>query len=97
MYTDKEINDLYLEVNRICYGQKFINAFIDKFKFCPNGLTYDFDIYKQFSDEPKFKWWLTVKQYGYEHSCNNGVSVYSDFKQNEFDFYYKYMLGQEFK
>lgn len=109
--NNKELNELLLKVNRICYGDSFKSAFTKEFHYLPSGLTYH--IY-----ENKLKNTLEfnpcIKHYGYEHSFNNGIAEFSDaydfdignssqlseenkkfmfnwFKENEKEFYNKYM------
>ena len=74
MMDSKEINTILLKVNRICFGDRFKNAFVEKFKYLPSGLTY----HCYFDDEFNLVWFLTIKKYGYEHSFNDGVSDYTD-------------------
>lgn len=80
--TDKEINEINLRINKICFGQDFVKYFTDKFKFCPNGLTVDF--YEDITKSERYILTPCIKIYGYEHSCNNGVSEYSDASDFEY-------------
>jgi len=73
MYTNNELNDLMLKVNRICFGEKFKTKFVETFKYLPTGLTYHIeDINNQLC------FTLMIKYYGYESSANNGISEFSD-------------------
>lgn len=74
MIESREINDILLKVNKICYGDKFRRAFLDKFKYLPSGLTYHCSP----DDEYNLHWFLVPKEYGYEHSCNNGLTEGTD-------------------
>lgn len=68
-----ELNELMLKVNRICFGDKFRKAFTERFGLCPSGLTYHIN-----ERNGILEFILTIKQYGYEHSFNNGVSEFTD-------------------
>ena len=103
------LNDLMLKVNRICFGDKFKKAFTEKFKYCPNGLTY------HIREEEGIEFIPCIKNYGYESSVNNGISDFTDaydfdigngnitqeqadfmydyFKHYETEFYKAYMTG----
>lgn len=82
--TDKQINDINLRINRICFGKEFIDYFTEKFKFCPNGLTVDF--YKDIGEGSNARYVFTpcIKIYGYEHASNNGVSEFTDASDFEY-------------
>lgn len=73
MLKDKELNSLILKVNRICFSDKFRSYWTSKYGYCPSGLT--FDVYIEDDD---ICYTLMIKNYGYEHSSNNGISEYSD-------------------
>ncbi|MBQ3415990.1 MAG: hypothetical protein IJH39_11795 [Clostridia bacterium] len=79
MMDCREINNLLLKVNRICFGDRFKKAFIEKFKYLPGGLTY----HCYFDDDLNLVWFLTLKKYGYEHSFNDGVT--DDTDASDFD------------
>ena len=79
MMTDRQHNDLLLKVNRICFSEKFRYRFTEAFGYCPAGLTYEI------ADTTKgLEFTLCTKAYGYEHSCNNGISEFSDAFDFEF-------------
>lgn len=73
MYTNNELNDLMLKVNRICFGDRFKTKFVETFKYLPTGLTYHIeDINNQLC------FTLMIKHYGYESWVNNGITEFSD-------------------
>ena len=72
--TKNELNELILEVNRICYGDKFKTDFVKKFHYLPSGLTYH--IYENRGYILEFS--PCIKHYGYESQFNNGIAPFSD-------------------
>ncbi len=80
MFSEKEIQNLTLKVNRICYSDEFRKYMTERYKCTPDGLT--FDVYNNEMDELTFE--LVIKKYGYEHSCNNGITEFSDL--NDYDY-----------
>ena len=83
--TNKEINDINLKINKICFGEDFKRYFTDKFKVCPNGLTVDF--YEDPTKENRFIFTPCIKKYGYEHASNNGISEFTDASDFEYGDY----------
>lgn len=81
MMDTKELNDLLLKVNRICFGDKFKKAFIEKFKYLPGGLTYHCFC----GDDYRLDWFLVIKKYGYEKSFDDGVTEGTDAFDFDFD------------
>lgn len=82
--NQNELNELILKVNRICFSEDFRKYMTNEFKCTPANLT--FDIY--YEDETNLVFDLCVKNYGYEHSCNDGTTEFSDpYDFNYGDFY----------
>lgn len=73
MYTENELNDLMLKVNRICFSDKFKNEFVSHFKYLPDGLTYHI-----IEKDGQLEFYLMIKKYGYEHTFNNGITEFTD-------------------
>lgn len=67
--------------NEIFFGQEFINSFLNKFKYCPSGLTID----TCFDDDIGLYFYICCKKYGYEYSNEQvtGDYKYQDFKKTD--------------
>lgn len=94
------INTITRKINKICFGEKFRKAFTEKFKICPSGLTYHV---REFNNAIELI--PMIKKYGYEHSCNDGVSEFTDvwdfdigdgeITSEQSDFMYQYFKENE--
>lgn len=80
MFSEREIQNLTLKVNQVCFSDAFRKYMTERYKCTPDGLT--FDVYNNETDELTFE--LVIKKYGYEHSCNNGITEFSDLYDFEY-------------
>ena len=102
------IDKLTLEVNRVCFGDAFKKAFTQKFHYCPNGLTYHIKENGGIEFIPMIKLYgyehshnNGIDEYSdlgdfdignYEISNEQSDFMYNYFKDNDTEFYNKYMI-----
>ena len=67
-----------IALNRVCFSSDFKMFFTSRHSLCPSNLTIGVE-----GDRENYKLFLTIREYGYDHSHNNGISCYSD----AYDFY----------